>query len=468
MERDKRAWNSTVLIVLILVVALLLRAWKLGEWSLWEDEETSLYFSRHLDKPFPTLFPVFFRLLEGWFHLTGFSIITGRALAGLFGLLSIALTYFGFRRVTSRAAALLAATFLALNLGHLFWSQSIRYYTLVLVFQLLSMYWFIDGFERGRYWELVLSNVAFFLALLTHFSAALLGPVFAAYLAWVLWRREARSGYRLQSYLAFLLPFVLVMIWLGWQLAGLQRLKITIDTPTGADSYELVRMGLRLAVYFGVPVVLLGFLAPFVNRQVPRRIILFFLLAGFLPMLELAVLAQLNVGRAWYYMFFSLPALALLAGVSIVSLHERGLRKTAIGAGSAAVLYWVPFLVAYYTSMHGDRPRWQEATDHLRQIIGGEVTSAEHPDVFATVPGVVAFYLGVDPGETMGNPRVRMLPRQPPSRSLAKDQWYVVEISVLSPEYRLWFNEHCKLEASFAAKSGPKDRTILVYHAPAG
>ena len=123
----------------------------LGEWSLWEDEEGSIYYALRLEQAFPSFFPLFFATLHEVFRLTGVSVQVGCPLpAPHFGIGSIVLTYACFRKLLSGPVALVAAFLLAINLGHLFWSQSIRYYMMVLDFQLLSVYWFLVGFERGR------------------------------------------------------------------------------------------------------------------------------------------------------------------------------------------------------------------------------------------------------------------------------------------------------------------------------
>src|SRR5206468_2653892 len=103
-------------VVGILALALFLRAYKVSEWSLWEDEDTSLHFSQRPDKPFPSFFPIFFYALNGLFRVTGVSVAAGRLLAGGVGVFGVWLLYVFARRWVSREAALLAAFLLALNL----------------------------------------------------------------------------------------------------------------------------------------------------------------------------------------------------------------------------------------------------------------------------------------------------------------------------------------------------------------
>jgi hypothetical protein len=155
---------------------------------------------------------------------------------------------------------------------------------------------------------------------------------------------------------------------------------------------------------------------------------------------------------------------ALLAAWTLVSLYESGCRISAVSLGAAAMIYFGLFLVGYLTQMHGDRPRWAEATQHLQSVMGMRSRASEHTVIYGSVPGVVAYYLGVPPGETMGHPLVQSVPMHPPSELPKSDQWYVMEAGLITPEYAAWFAAYCELWGSFEARTGPKDRSVLVYH----
>jgi hypothetical protein len=463
-DRLLRFLGSPLAILLVLAVATVLRAWKLTDWSLWEDEETSIYFSQNPGKPFPRFFPIFFLSLRGLYEVAGVSVAAGRVLSATIGVLSVWLVYAGVRRLISREVALLAALFLAINLGHLFWSQSIRYFILLLVFQMLSMYWFLEGMERGKYGTILLSNLAFAFALLTHFSALLLTPVFIAYLFLVMCGRQSGGAYRLKGYLAFCVPHAIIVGLCIWQIADLHGV---LGGMARAWARDPIRLLTRVAGYFGIPLVALGLLAPVMAFKAPKRILLFLVIGSFLPILELAVIARLELANVtWFYGLFALAGLVTLAAATIVSLHERGYTKSAMVSAAAVGVYSILLLVGYYGGMHGDRPRWQEAARFLSGQADVAVGSENNPDIFATVPGVVAFYLGVAPEETMDQSLVKRVPLLPPLRRPTVDQWYVVEGAHASPEYQTWLEKHCTLEATFEAHTGPKDRTIRVYRYP--
>ncbi|HWY87882.1 MAG TPA: glycosyltransferase family 39 protein [Gemmataceae bacterium] len=461
-EAAARFLSSPWVVVAVLAFAALLRFWDVTQWSLWEDEETTVFFSQNLQKPFPSFFPIYFALLSWVYEITAVSVASGRVFAALLGILNIGLVYACFRRLLNRPTAMLAAVFLTVNLGHLFWSQSIRYFMLTLTFQLLCAYWFFTGFERKSYARLVLSNVALTFALLTHFSAVLLVPVLIAYLGLMVMRRESSGAYGLKGYIVFCVPFLAILGAFAKRFLQMKGLLDDMPSPLARDPVHVVVTALA---YFGVPVIGLGLLYPLLGRRTLTRVGWFICLLGIIPALELIVIARLNLANVtWYYGLVSLVGFAGLAAMSLVYLYEHGRRKLSVSLGAAACAYYLVFLGGYYTTMHGDRPRWKDAAAYLVDREGIRAEATANPDVYASVCGTVAFYLGVPPAQTMGHPLVKHWPQTPPMPLPSVEQWYVVEAGVVGPDYERWFADYCVLKARFDARSGPKDRSVLVYH----
>jgi predicted membrane-bound mannosyltransferase len=448
-------------VLLVLAIAVALRAWHLSTWSMWEDEEGSITLAQKPFHGFQGYFPIFFVALNQIMQVTSPSVVAARVFPAVMGVLSVALTYFCFRRYASRQAAVLAALFLALNIGHIFFSQSIRYYTTALVFQLLSMYWFLDGFERGQPWALVLSLLALVAALLTHFSALLLVPVFVGYLLLAAVRSESEAGYRPRYYLVFGLALTIILVLFVWRATQLRGMIGGWRIPSARDP---VHVGATALAYFGLPVIGLALMAPMTARELSPRVRLFLLTAAFVPVLELLVIAWLDVVNVtWYYALIALIGLALLAGAALVGLWQSGRRVAAGLLGGAAVGYYVVFLGGYHLAWHGDRPRWDEAAHYLAETAGVRPDVHDNPYVYASVPGVVAYYLGADPRQPETYHVVEYLPDHPAPPAADRAGWYVVEAKVVSPEYESWFAKHCELRARFDAHTGPIDRSVLVY-----
>ena len=456
----KKIWQSAWAPWLLIGLAAMLRAWKLGDWSLWEDEETTIYFSQNIGKPFPRFFPVFFLALREWFQVTGLSVLAGRVLAAAIGVVGVGATYEVCRRLVSRSAALWAALLLAVNLGHLFWSQSIRYFGLLFVLQVISLYSFYLGFERKKLALLLASNAAFALALWTHFSAILLAPVFVGYLL-IAWRPREEAGYSIRQYATFFLPFALLLVVFSKSMLDAKALLSTMSLPSARNPLHVMA---TVVVYCGLPVLGLAAMATVRTLKRPRRSGLLLACCAWIPIAELAVIAQLNlVNVTWYYAIILLFGLMALAGAELASLAERGRLKTAATLGCVSIAYAALHLAGYYTLMHGDRPRWRDAAEYVRQTAAIRPDAAANPQVFANVPGVVAFYLGVAPAMTMGHELVQTLPEKPSAGLDVGEQWFVIEAGRATAKLSAWLDEVCIREASFEARTGPRDRTITVY-----
>src|SRR5262249_25842609 len=157
---------------------------------------------------------------------------------------------------------------------------------------------------------------AFLAALWSHFAAILLMPALVGYLALTLLRREAWTRRRLKTYLVFGIPFLAILVLFGWQFLKFRNLNLIASQGEVPPSQDLAGIVLRVLVYFGAPAVALGLLAPLVSRDRTGRAILFLLVCGVVPVLELLVIARLGLALiAWYYAFFAVSAFAILAAV---------------------------------------------------------------------------------------------------------------------------------------------------------
>jgi 4-amino-4-deoxy-L-arabinose transferase-like glycosyltransferase len=353
-----RWWLAVSVVV---VLAVVFRIWHLSLWSLWEDEEATIHYALNPNKRFPSAFPIFFLGLRGFFSITGVSVWTARLFSVAIGLASLTLVFFCVRRLVGRASALLAVLFLALNLGHVFWSQSVRYYTLVFCFELLSLYCFYWGFERRRGWLLLLANVALVAAMLTHFSAVLLVPVFVAFLGLRLVGVGDVPRYPLRLYAAFGITLAVVMAAFSYKILALQGMMGSWALPSARDPLHVF---VTLAAYFGAPLLVVALAGAVFNRRHFDRGRLLLLLLAIVPVLELIVIAALDViNVTWYYGFIAIVGFAVIAADWIVRLHSEARRGAAFALTGGLLAYSLAMLVMYQTIAYGDRPRWREAAD---------------------------------------------------------------------------------------------------------
>jgi uncharacterized membrane protein len=435
-----------------------MRLYGAAEWSLWDDEETTIYVALHPNKTFPSAFPLFFRLLGALFQVTGVSVVAGRVLVAVLGTLTLWLAYRCARQVCSPRVAFGAMVLMAVSPGHLFWSQSIRYYMLVLVFQLASIWCFFLALETHRRRWFALSALALLLAVSSHYSAALLAPVYAT----VLFSSGVRQLSARRRWLALLGLGAAAASALGFLSDGFGGVRHLMDG--GIRVYEFpYQLLMATGFYFGVPAVLLAALA-LVRRRPALPLFPFFTTLCILVPLELVAIRYVGLTFyvLWYYGLVGLLGVAVLASWCLDDLARTTPRLTRLVILPATALVYVVCLAAYYGPGHGDRPRWKEAAAFLSARIGSPLPPAGVPAIYAGSPRVIAHYLGVPPDKTMDYTGVRELPRV--ENRPAGESWYIVERRVLEPGEHRWYDRHCRVEARFESAMLVRDRTLQVLY----
>lgn len=193
-------------LAVLTLLALGVRALRLGWQPLWWDEGYSIYFAT---EPLPRMLwltardihpPLYYGLLHGWFALLASTRPeTARLLSVLCGVAAVPLLAWLARlmRPDRPAVALWAALLLALSPLHLFYSQEVRMYGLALVFTLLATiaFWrWLQALTAGASAWLPAAAyvVAACLALWTLYYS---GFLIAAHLLWaaVYLRRQRRA-----------------------------------------------------------------------------------------------------------------------------------------------------------------------------------------------------------------------------------------------------------------------------------
>jgi mannosyltransferase len=160
------------------LVALLLRFWGLTRQSLWADEALTIVyagiFGRYTaDKFFLDLQgPVHAAALHLWTCLFGTGEAALRSFGAILGTATIPCFYWALRPVLRREAALLACLLLAVSPFHLWYSQEVRNYVLLILMAVVSIGAYLRILQGRKGW--VLYTVANVLGLLSNLSHAFL------------------------------------------------------------------------------------------------------------------------------------------------------------------------------------------------------------------------------------------------------------------------------------------------------
>ena len=135
-SRPRTRWRHMAILLLILLLGLALRLYRLNAQSLWNDEGTSVALAL---RDLPTITrnaahdihpPLYYYLLHLWARLFGSSELAMRLLSATCGVATIG-TVYALARPLDRASALLAALLCAISPFQVYYSQEARMYILV-------------------------------------------------------------------------------------------------------------------------------------------------------------------------------------------------------------------------------------------------------------------------------------------------------------------------------------------------
>lgn len=378
--RSARA-SGTAVAVLILVLAAAVRLHGLARDSLWLDEVTSVALARSDSWTFLNVVAssefnsiLYFVLLRPFVAFSTDEAVA-RALSAVCGIATVAVTGLLGRRLFGPLAGGVAAALLAVNAGHVHYSQEARGYSLAVLLVTVSTLLFVDATERPtrtRWAAYVLVSGA---AGYAHFFAVLVPLAHWISLAARPKRRLPRGfAAAVLATLALWLPIAVFVLFKD-------KGQVSWISP---PSLEVVR-GTFVLLAGGTPALLwaqlLAGLAVVALRRRKREreasplgwavalCTAWFVLPAALA-LAIAPLKPLFVPR---YLLVSLPALPLLAAAGIASL-----RPPALAAAALAVLVAlaVPPLVRGAGPARED---WRGATSFLLRNASSGDAVVFHP-----------------------------------------------------------------------------------------
>ncbi|GAB4516521.1 MAG: hypothetical protein OHK0046_22050 [Anaerolineae bacterium] len=146
--------TSSVLALLIVLLAFAVRFHHLGTQSLWHDEgnsyvQTTRTLAEIADNAARDIHPPgYYWLLAVWRGLMGESELALRALSAFASVLSVAFTYAAGRRLFGRLAGLTAALFVTLNTFSIYYAQEARMYALLALWSVAAMWALVGALQR--------------------------------------------------------------------------------------------------------------------------------------------------------------------------------------------------------------------------------------------------------------------------------------------------------------------------------
>jgi mannosyltransferase len=447
-----------VLLAGVTLLAILMRMFKLGEWSFWIDEAYNVNYATNLWENFRLLEQPSLILSSFALKWLGINDWTARIVPAVIGILSIPILYIPTRKVFGAHVALLSSFLLALSPWHLYWSQNARFYTALLLFYTLALFAFYFWLEQDRFWLLVASGLLLGLAVLERMMAAFFVPVVGAYILALLlipsFKRPA--GLRWRNLLLLGLPplafgvFQLAVMGFG---GGEPFYAEFVRTFIGKQHNPL-RILFSVVYDVGLPLFLMAVIGSMYLLWQRSRAGLFMTLSAFLP-LALVLLAAPFTQTFSRYIFHVLPAFTILGAFAITELFRQVSQPGRFLALGVLLLLLVDPLsqnLLYYGYQNGNREDWKGAYQFVEaRMQPGDVISTTRVEI-------AEYYLGVEPLWTQN-----LHPRD----VVASGQrtWFVIDnrTAFVSSRLQTWLDEETRQVGVYDVYIPGKTMMMRVY-----
>ena len=324
--RGRFQLGPALLLAGLIVLALLLRVWRLNQWGFADDEVFTFRDSQSpsLQNPRPLLYFLNYFLIRPIVPLDELGL---RILPAFFGVLTIPVFYLVARGLVGTRAALFGSLLLTFSGFHIYQSQFARYWSLVFLLTAVYPFAIYRGVRERRPGLLALGIVTCVLAALAHpvgiFPLGGLGLFLLTQLRGKnLKRLWSRSGYRW----AGLLVAVLTGVILARYVPALQE---RVSSVRIADHFLHLpsRGGVRQAAFvlsyienFTLPLVLCGLAGIYVLWRQGSRELAVLLSCVFLFPWAFILLVSLGAAAGIAYLLPSVPVLFIGGGVFLDKL----------------------------------------------------------------------------------------------------------------------------------------------------
>ena len=458
-------WHKHRVLVYLLLAAITLtaaglRMHRLGEWSFWLDEASTVSGTEDGFNYTWVRRSLATSLIQTSTQVLGLNEWSARLVPALIGIATVPILFFPLRRLFGVEVAMLACAMLAVSPWHLYWSQNARFYTLLLLFYslaLLLLYWAV---EAKRPALALLAVALMVLATRERLLALFLVPVAAGYgvLLFALRfedRRKLRGLLRLwwvavpAVLLALFFAGPYLLNWRDWL------------TGFGRVNNDPVWLAAGVVYYVGLPTVCLALGGSAYLLAQKNRAALYLAVSALLPLAALMLMSlfQYTANR---YAFITLPSWIILASLAAREMgrHLRGQARW-LAAGVVLLLLVAPLAdsALYFRYQNGNRDNWKAAFAYIRE---------------QSAPGDLVVSSSRQVGELYMDTAVIGLASITPEQMEAAGErvWVVADMNVpaVLPAHYAWLLSRTRAVANFDVHVHARVFTMRVYlyEPPAG
>ncbi len=440
----------------------LLRFWDLGQWSFWIDEvftvrdaqNFSLGSWQNIPNPIPYL------AVKLSIALASDSEWGSRLIPCIVGIVTIPAVFGLGRTLFNWQIGLLGSAFMTCSSWHLFWTQNARYPVFTLLFAVLTAWFFYLSLERDSILLTISALISCLCLILSHTLSVVIVPALAVYAAICLFEKSSKK--RWLNLLIFFIPFTIPVLALIFP-----QVRGYLFSGWGRNEWQRSPLYIVLTLVHGVSIPIavaafFGFVASPFNKS--TRFLLCY--AG-VPLGLFLIASQLQ-NVAGYYLFWTIPAYFILAGVAC----ERVWRAVVPQLGRNILGIFVPCVLVvtllsqiylYFRIENGGRPRWQEAFEAI------QVEKRPTDKVVLSEPEMGKYYLPEATSVYIGGLLKDQEGFEREWETSGKERlWFVVDVASFNvfdgdTAVRSWIRKRGHLVKTLPAFSRVKDRTIHIY-----
>jgi hypothetical protein len=456
----KKEWRAVLLLTGLIVLAAVLRFWRLGDWNFQATEIFTLRDSNspQFGNPRPLGYLLNYYVARPLLPLDEFGL---RVLPAIFGVLAIPAFYFIGRSLIGVRAALFGTLFLVVSPLLILYSQLARYWSLVFLFTAVYPYAIYIGVRERNRRMLALGFLTGLLAVLAHpVSVLLVGGLAIWFLVTYLrparlaqlWsQRSVRWGVSLALILAAVLAVRFVPMLQGWISAhdrnpGSGQFLVLRYPPGPRQLFYLVNFAEGLTF----PLVLCAAAGIYLLWRGRDRSLAFLLTSLALFPVAFLTLLSLRTSVSTYYLLPTIPVFFMGAGVFLdwVSEHDCNLRpRWLLPATLAAVVIvtGAPTLISDYRD--GRRYDFRSAARLIeRQFTPGDVVFSDQPMVLAHyLSGVEVQRLRDSTALEQSRTRLHQTPAGETLWVVAPAPSHAFRADLRSGGLNRWMYDHCRI-----------------------
>lgn len=361
-----------------MVLATILRFYHIDFQSVWLDEICSIIEANPetrwsdleatimVSDPHP---PLYFALMKILFQLFGYTTFVARAFSAVIGVAGVYAIYLLGKEINNKNTGLIAALLLAINSFHIYYSQEVRMYALLLLFTILSYYRLVLFLKNNSYKNALLYGLFTGFMLLTQFFGLFVLASQLVFLLYVFIKKEKSS--KILFFKQLLISGIVIVI------SFLPALTIFIETtkkkysaiqPTTLDTIflifkDFVQHSYILLLFYSALILLFIYYAC-KEKMKESYLILFswIIITLAIPIIRSYLVTPMIVSR---YFIAILPAFIIIISIAILYFKNNIIKISILLFLTAITLYRLFISNDYYNKIA--KTQFREITEFIKK-----------------------------------------------------------------------------------------------------